>query len=68
MTPQSTAAVAGRDRTVPPDARHRHTSACFWDVDECRWQCVTYPGIRCTPERRPTIGRLVTHTGWEITP
>jgi hypothetical protein len=42
MTPQSTAAVAGQVRTVPPEAPHRHDSACFWDVDECRWQCVTY--------------------------
>jgi hypothetical protein len=41
MTPQSTAAVAGQVRTVPPEAPHRHDSACFWDVDECRWQCVT---------------------------
>jgi hypothetical protein len=47
MTPQSTAAVAGQVRTVPPEAPHRHDSACFWDVDECRWQCVTnrYDGV-----------------------
>jgi hypothetical protein len=39
MTVQLTTAVASRDRTAPAEARHRHDSACFWDVDECRWQC-----------------------------
>jgi hypothetical protein len=59
MTPQPIAAVAGRDRTVPLDPRHRHTSACFWHVDECRWQCVVHPGVGhalegCTDALRAT--------------
>jgi hypothetical protein len=56
MSPQPTAAVAGEVRAVSPESRHRHNSACYWDVDECRWQCVTYPGVgyaveRCTAAR-----------------
>jgi hypothetical protein len=57
MTPQPTAALAGHARTVTPEARHRHDSACYWDVDDCRWQCVTYPGARYAPERCTATGR-----------
>ena len=59
MTPQSTAAVAGRARTVSPDARHGHDSACYWDVDECRWQCVTYPRVHDGLAHCTAIGRPV---------
>jgi hypothetical protein len=57
MTPQPTAALAGHARTVTPEARHRHDSACYWDVDDCRWRCVTYPGARYAPERCTATGR-----------
>jgi|tagenome__1003787_1003787.scaffolds.fasta_scaffold12734387_1 hypothetical protein len=43
MTPQASTAFAERSRTVPPEARHQHDSACYWDVDDCRWRCATYP-------------------------
>jgi hypothetical protein len=43
MTLPQTAALAGRAPTVPPEARHRHDNACYWDVDDCRWQCGTHP-------------------------
>jgi hypothetical protein len=68
MTPQSTAAVAGQVRTVPPEAPHRHDSACFWDVDDCRWQCVTYPGVRYAIEGCTAIGRPVADIGPETRP
>jgi hypothetical protein len=55
VTPQPTAAVEGRDRTMPPDERLQHNSASFWDVDECRWQCATSPGVRYALEPGPTI-------------
>jgi hypothetical protein len=51
MTVQLTTAVASRDRTAPAQARHRHDRACFWDVDECRWQCGSYPLVRHALER-----------------
>ena len=56
MTPQPTAAVTGHVRTAPAEARHRHDSACYWDVDECRWQCVIDPRVRYALERCTTIG------------
>jgi hypothetical protein len=62
MTPQPTAVLAGHDRTAPPEARHRHDSACYWDVDECRWQCVTYPLVRYALERCTAIRRPVATT------
>jgi len=52
MTVQPTTPVASRDRTAPAEARHRHDSDCFWDVDECRWRCGTYPEVRYVLERR----------------
>jgi hypothetical protein len=55
MTPQPPAALAGRDRTMAADERYQHNSARFWDVDECRWQCATSPGVRYALECRPTV-------------
>ena len=43
MTLQAGPALAVFAHTVPPEARHRHDSACYWDVESCRWQCATYP-------------------------
>jgi hypothetical protein len=61
MTPQASTAFAERSRTVPPEPRHQHDSACYWDVDDCRWQCATYPLVsyaleRCTSITRPFAG------------
>jgi hypothetical protein len=43
MTPQPASSVAEQIGTVPPAARHQHDSACYWDVDDCRWQCLGRP-------------------------
>jgi hypothetical protein len=63
MTPQPAAALAGRVRPVPREARHRHLSSCFWDVDECRWQCVTGPGVHYWLEDRAPTGCQVADRG-----
>jgi|tagenome__1003787_1003787.scaffolds.fasta_scaffold19047157_2 hypothetical protein len=68
MTPYPTTVVAEAVRTVPPEARHRHNSACYWHVDECRWQCVTYPGVRYAFEHCTAIARPVPHSGPETRP
>ena len=65
MTTQPTSTVAGRVRTLPPEQRHRHDSACYWDVHHCRWQCVTYPGVRYALERCTAIARPVDDSGTE---
>jgi hypothetical protein len=52
MTPPPTAASPGDVRTVPTDATHCHHNGFFWDVEECRWQCVT-----CTATGRPIVHR-----------
>jgi hypothetical protein len=59
MTSPQIAALAGRAPTVPPEARHRHDSTCHWDVDDCRWQCVTYPRVHDDLEHCTAIGRPV---------
>jgi hypothetical protein len=41
---------------------HRHDSACYWDVENCRWQCATYPGIRYALEHCTAIGQPVAHS------
>jgi hypothetical protein len=41
--------AATLDRPTPPLdllPTHAHTSGCFWDARECRWQCLG-------PEARP---------------
>lgn len=68
MTAQPTATIARGGATVPPDGRHQHTNGCFWDVEECRWQCATCQGVRNALARWPPIGRLVEHTGSEFRP
>jgi hypothetical protein len=68
MTLQPSAALAGRARTVPPEARHRHDNACYWDVDDCRWQCGTHPGVRYALEQCTGIGRPVADSGLETKP
>jgi hypothetical protein len=65
MSPQPTGAFPGNVRTVPAGAPHRHGSACFWDVYECRWQCVTYPGFPNALERGAANGRPITRTDRE---
>jgi hypothetical protein len=68
MTPQPTAVVAELVRTPPSEARHGHDDARYWDVDECRWQCAAYPGLRYALERCAGIGRPVADTGPETRP
>jgi hypothetical protein len=68
MTPQPTAASPGVVRTVPTDATPRHHSAFFWDVDECCWQCVTYPAVRNALERYTATGRPIAHSDRETRP
>jgi hypothetical protein len=65
MTPQPTATLARHARTVPPEAQHGHDSACFWDVQDCRWQCVTHPTVGYTLERCTAIGQAVADGGPE---
>jgi hypothetical protein len=65
MTATPTAAVAGHAGTVPPEAAHRHDSACFWDVDGCRWLCTTYPLVRYALEHGTAIARPVADRGSE---
>jgi hypothetical protein len=68
MTPHPTTAFAERVPTVPPEAPTRHDSAGYWDVEECRWQGVTYPGIGYALEHCTAIARPVTDTGPETRP
>jgi hypothetical protein len=63
VTTQPAVASPGDVRTVPTEAWRRHDSSCFWDVDECRWQCATYPLLGYAVERRTAIGRPVAHAG-----
>jgi hypothetical protein len=67
---QLTTAVAGRDRTAPAEARHRHRhdSACFWDVDDCRWQCAPYPRLTGARDRCTAIGPPVADGSPETKP
>jgi hypothetical protein len=57
MTPQPPASP-GAVRTVLRDGTHRHHSDSFWDVDECRWQCVDHPAVRYAPELGTVTERL----------
>jgi hypothetical protein len=59
MTTQPTCSDAAQIRTVPPEPRHRHDSACYWDVDECHWKCLTYPLFGSALEHPIGIGRPV---------
>ena len=60
MTRQPSTAFAQPVRTALPEAQHGHDSTCYWDVDECRWQCVTFPLVGDALERCTAIGRPVT--------
>lgn len=62
MTPQPTAAPPGDHRTVPTEERHRHGRACFWNVDDCRWQCATYRLVDYALEPCIAIGRPIAHS------
>ena len=68
MTSQQTAALAGRAPTVPAEERHRHDSTCYWDVEDCRWRCVTYPGVRYALEHCTEIARPVPDSRPEARP
>jgi hypothetical protein len=68
MTSQPTAAAAGHARTLHTEARHRHDSACFWDLDDCRWQCATYPLLGYALERCTATGPSVPDRGPEPRP
>ena len=69
MSTQPTVVVASPTRTVdPPEPLHRHGTACYWDVDDCRWQCVTYPLDRYPLEHGTSVARPVLHTGPETRP
>jgi hypothetical protein len=68
MTTQATASVAGQIRPVPAEPRHRHSSACYWDVDDCHWQCLTYPLVRYALEHSSASERPGADTGPETQP
>ena len=68
MTQQPAPAVEGQARTMPSEARHRHDSACYWDVDDCRWQCVTYSLVGYALEHCTSIGRPVADNDPETRP
>lgn len=68
MTQQPTATVDEHVLTVPPDARHRHDSACYWEVEGFRWQCVTYPLVGYALEHCTAIGRPVADSAPETKP
>ena len=68
MTPPPSSALAGHARAVPPEARHRHDNACYWDVDTCRWQCVPHPGVPYALDHCTGIGRPVPDSGQETMP
>jgi hypothetical protein len=63
MTPQSV--LARRAATATPEPRHQHGSACYWNVDDCRWQCVTYPLVRYALDHCTALARPVLHTDTE---
>ena len=67
MTQPSTA-FAERVRTVPLEAGHRHDGACYWDAEECRWQCVTYSLVGYALEHCTSIGRPVADNDPETRP
>jgi hypothetical protein len=68
MTTQPISPVEGQSRSATPEPRHKHVGACYWDVDDCRWQCATYPGVRYALEHCTAIGRPVADTGTERRP
>jgi hypothetical protein len=68
MTLEASSALALAAHTVPPEARHGHDSACYWDVENCRWRCVTYPGFRSALERCTAIARPVADSRPEARP
>jgi hypothetical protein len=59
---QPSTAFAERVRTASLETGHRHGNACYWDVDDCRWQCVSYPLARYALEHCASIARPVLHT------
>jgi hypothetical protein len=63
MKAQPTATIAGRGPAAPPDGRHQHTNACVWDVEDCRWQCTTYPLLRYALEHCTPTAQTVDDTG-----
>jgi hypothetical protein len=65
MTPQPSAAVAGHARTLLPELLHQHNSVCFWDVDDCHWQCAMQPTVGYDLERCTAIGRADADSGPE---
>jgi hypothetical protein len=44
MTGQPTSTLAIPPRTDIGEAPHPHDTACYWDVDDCRWRCTTATG------------------------
>ena len=69
MGTQPTAVLARPTPTVvAPEPRHEHGTACYWDVDDCRWQCVTYPLARYALEHCTALARPVRHTSPETRP
>ena len=66
MTSQSV--LARGAGTAIPEPRHHHSSACYWSVDDCRWQCVTYPLVGHALEHCTALARPVPHTGPETRP
>jgi hypothetical protein len=69
MTTQPASPAMGQIRpALISEAQHQHDRACYWDVHDCRWQCMTYSLLSytlepCTPSARPVL-----HTGPEARP
>jgi hypothetical protein len=65
MTQQPTVTAEGHAHAVAPEVRHEHTSACFWHVEDCRWQCTTYPLLRYALEHCSPTAQTVEDNGPE---
>jgi hypothetical protein len=65
MTAQS---LLARPAPATAELRHQHSSACYWSIDDCRWQCATYPLVGYALEHCTSIGRPVADDGPETRP
>ena len=55
MSPQPTTATPQPVPYFPLDPPHQHTAGCFWDLDQCRWQCGP---PRATAPKTPTSSSI----------
>lgn len=63
MTSHPTRTGAEHLRTGGHSEQHRHGNACFWNADDCRWQCAAYPLLGCALEDCTPTGPSVPDRG-----